>query len=91
MPRNNIEEIIQKGLSAQSFATVCFNIIPNDTNKLIQAPRGLYIGTGGNLSIIDKEGNESIFIDVPSGSILPVRPAIIKSTGTTAGNIIGMR
>ncbi len=91
MPRNNIEEIIQKGLSAQSFATVCFNITPHNTNRLIQAPRGLYIGTGGNLTIIDKNNNESMFVDIPSGSILPIQPIIVKDTGTTAGNIVGLR
>lgn len=91
MPRNNTEDLIQKASDAQSFATVCFTITPHNTEPLSEFPRGVYIGTGGNLTVVDKNNNEVTFIDVPSGTILPVRPVFIKQTGTTASNIIGLR
>ncbi len=55
--------------------------------------RAIYVGTGGNLSIqfgIKNSSNtfsNTVFMNVPSGSIVPVRAQYIF-TDTTANNLV---
>ena len=63
-------------------------IIPHNTNP---APycRTLFIGgAGGDVVIVDSQGVELTYVGV--SGILPMIPAIVKATGTTATNIIGL-
>ena len=63
-------------------------ITPHDTNP---APycRPLFIGgTGSNVTIVDSQGVEATYEGVTG--VLPVIPYIVKATGTTATNIIGL-
>jgi len=63
-------------------------ITPHDTN-LAPACKALFVGNGGgDVAIIDKDGVEAIYVGV--NGILPMMPYIVKSTGTTATNIIGL-
>jgi hypothetical protein len=65
-------------------------VTPSDSADLTGAPcRALYVGTGGNISLI-VGGNTLTFTAVPSGSILPVRASRVRSTSTTASNIIAL-
>ena len=77
------------GLSgpAERFAA----ITPNDGADLAFATRALYIGGSGDVSIVSVGGSTVTFSNVQSGSVLPVRAARVRSTGTTATLIIGMR
>lgn len=53
---------------------------------------GLYVGTGGTVALKTKPGGSSIsFVNLPSGSILPLRVCQVLSTGTTASNIVGFK
>ncbi|AVQ04480.1 hypothetical protein B7G68_15190 [Caulobacter segnis] len=62
-------------------------ITPHDTTEV--NARGLYVGTGGDLAIVSMDGTTSItFANVPSGTILPVFAFRVKSTGTTAADIV---
>jgi hypothetical protein len=71
-------------------ASAGFSVTPSDTLDLPEATRGLYVGTGGNLSVIMVSGDALSFASVPDGTVLPLRVSRVKSTGTTAGNIIGL-
>lgn len=70
-------------------------VTPHDTNELADGPpKCLHIGGGavleGSIALIDVEGNTATFYG-KQGDFLPVRPKIIKSTGTTASlNIIAL-
>ncbi|HEV8246689.1 MAG TPA: hypothetical protein VGP93_13015 [Polyangiaceae bacterium] len=77
-----------KGLTSPSDKWV--TVTPHDTNNLAFLPRAVACGaTGGTVAMIDKYGNTSTFYMNP-GDVLAVRPAIIKTTGTTATPIIAL-
>ena len=71
-------------------ADYLFGITPHDSNELAYLTRGIYVGSGGDVAIIDKHGNTVTFVGVPTGLILPVRANIVKSTGTTASSLVGL-
>ncbi|WP_276681463.1 spike base protein, RCAP_Rcc01079 family [Thalassolituus oleivorans] len=74
-----------------SVAESAFAITPSDANQLAIATRSLYIGTGGDLVVQLVEDTAPItFINVISGSILPIRVQKVLSTGTTATDLIGL-
>lgn len=50
----------------------------------------LYIGGSGNVSVVT-EGNDTVtFSNVPAGSTIVLRVVQVRSTGTTATNIVRM-
>lgn len=51
---------------------------------------GIYVGVGGNVSVADINNVETIFVNVPSGFILPVRARRINDTNTSAGSLVAM-
>ena len=70
-------------------APIFADITPHNTNEIV-APRALYVGTGGNIVATGVDGVSVTFSNVPSGTLLPIRPKIVKATGTTATNILGL-
>lgn len=66
------------------------NVTPSDTVGLITPARGLYVGSGGNVSILPLDGPSVTLVGVPGGSLLPVSVARVNLTGTTAGNLVGL-
>lgn len=52
--------------------------------------RGLFVGGAGNVSLVTALGNTVVFTGVLAGSILPVRCTKVRSTGTTATNIVAL-
>ena len=65
-------------------------VTPSDSTVLPEDVRCLYVGTGGNVAVVDALDNDVTFFSVPSGMLLPVQVVKVKSTGTTASNIIAM-
>jgi hypothetical protein len=49
----------------------------------------LYIGTSGNLSVVTEGGQTVLFRNVPVG-FFPVSVKIVRSTDTTATNILAL-
>lgn len=68
----------------------CFAITPDDEDDLPELVRGLYVGAGGAVAIVDPEGGTTVFSGVPSGTVLPVRAQRVPATGTTAASIVGL-
>lgn len=66
-------------------------VTPNDSTDLTNAARGLYIGGAGNV-VVDMVGTGSTitFTGVLAGTILPIRVARVRSTSTTATNIVAL-
>lgn len=64
-------------------------VTPHDTNE-ITPPRALYIGTSGDVAVIGRTGAAVTLKAVPQGTVLPIRPKIVKSTGTTAADIVAL-
>ena len=70
-------------------------VTPDDANDITrrnnQVVRGLYVGTGGNVTVrMRGETTTVLFSNVPAGSILPVMVDRVMATGTTASNIVAL-
>lgn len=65
-------------------------ITPHDVNELAYVTRGLYVGTAGNVSVVDVTGNTVTIPNVPAGAILPICIKQVRLTGTTASNMVGL-
>ena len=62
-------------------------VTPSDSTD-IEVCRGLYIGGAGNAAVIMANGDEVIFTGLQAGVLYPISVTRVKSTGTTATNII---
>lgn len=63
-------------------------VTPHDVNELTYITRGLYIGVGGDVTVVMYTGETVLHSNVPGGSILPLAVKQVKSTGTTASSIV---
>lgn len=67
-----------------------FAITPNDAADLSEVARAIYVGTAGDITVILASDSELEFKNVSSGTILPIQTKAVKTTGTTATDIIGL-
>lgn len=65
-------------------------VTPSDATGFTQTPRALYVGFGGNITVVMPDGGVVLFSNVPTGTILPVQTARVNSTGTTASSIVAL-
>lgn len=65
-------------------------VTPHDTNELTFVSKALFIGVGGNISIIAADDTDAVVISVLANTILPIRARIVKSAGTTASGIVAL-
>lgn len=75
--------------SAHGPATRFFAIVPSDGADLPELVRGLYVGTGGDVVAVDGTGTVTTFRAVPTGTVLPIRTAAVR-TATTASDLVGL-
>lgn len=69
----------------------CFPITPDDIKELPTLTKAIYIGQGGDLTVLTGKSLESVtFRNVMSGTILDVRVRAVKSTDTTADDLVGL-
>ena len=88
MPKDNF------GSSSDSLiapANNAFEITPHDILELISVTKAIYIGTGGDVVVRPLEATSDVtFRNLQDGSILDVRTVAVRSTGTTASDIVGL-
>lgn len=66
-------------------------ITPNDAIALTNIPKAIYIGVSGNIVVTLVDDTAPVtFLNVIGGTILPVRPIMVFSTGTTATGLLGL-
>ena len=65
-------------------------ITPNDSTDLSAETRGLWVGASGDLALVLASGDEVIIAGAVGGSLLPLRVRRVKSTGTTASQLVGL-
>lgn len=67
-------------------------VTPDNDNDLANAARALYIGGAGsgNLSVITVGGQTVAFAGLSAGTILPVRVARVRSTGTDVTSVVAL-
>lgn len=72
-------------------ATSAVAITPHDTNDLTDITRGLFVGTGGNVSLILADDSVAVlFKNVPAGVVLPLRVKRVRATNTTATDLVAL-
>lgn len=67
-----------------------FAVTPSDSTDLIALSRAIYVGTGGDISLDMATGETVTFSNVQDGSLLPLRVKRIRSTLTTATNMVAV-
>ena len=66
-------------------------VVKSDVTTYTPAFDGLYVGTTGDVSIITKPGGTAVvYKAVPGGTFMPVNAHIVRATGTTAADIVGL-
>ncbi len=77
------------GLSAPAGRAAA--VTPSDSADLSTEARGLYIGGAGDVYLDTANGDTNVaFIGLPAGVTLPVRTKRVRSTSTTATNIVAL-
>ena len=69
-------------------ATGAVAVTPSDSSFPVTS--GIYLGTSGDLSVVMKNGTEITFKSLAAGVIHPLSVTKVKTTNTTASNIIAV-
>jgi len=59
----------------------------SDTVNL-ETPSVIYVGGTGNVKVTTAQGDETTFVGVAAGSVIPVQVVRVWVTGTTATNML---
>lgn len=66
-----------------------FAVVPHDINELPVIPKGIYVGTGGDVTLRGVKGTaDVVYRNLPDASYIAVRAQYVRATGTTASNMI---
>lgn len=65
-------------------------ITPSDTENIPFVAKGIFVGTGGTISILAVGDTEAVTLTVQDGAILPIRARRINATGTTATGLVAL-
>jgi hypothetical protein len=60
----------------------------NSDTVLLANPSIIYVGTSGNVKVTTAQGDDVVFANVPSGSVIPVQVIRVWATTTTATNLL---
>lgn len=69
------------------------SVTPNDTVNTVfpigKRGRSLYVGVGGDISLVTWNNETVLHKSVPQGSILPCQFKRVNATATTATDLVG--
>jgi len=65
-------------------------VTPNDGADVTFTTRALYVGVGGDVSVVTSGGDTVTLVGVPGGAVLPIRANRVRATGTTATSIVAL-
>jgi hypothetical protein len=63
-------------------------VTPSDSVDLEYWATSLWVGTGGDVSLVTPYGTTLLFGSVPSGTLLPFAAKRVNATDTTASGIV---
>lgn len=67
-----------------------YAITLHDSDDLPAIPKGIYVGTGGDVTLRGVEGEADVtYRDLPDASYIAVRATHVRATGATAADPIG--
>tara|TARA_R110000868_G_scaffold32613_1_gene118683 strand:- start:1301 stop:1573 length:273 start_codon:yes stop_codon:yes gene_type:complete len=79
----------EKGFAPMTSSRKPFPIVPHDSNPLAIIPKGIYVGTGGDVVLRGVEGTGDVtYKNLPSASYIAVQASHVRATGTTASDMI---
>lgn len=82
---------LSEALALISPAGNVWPITPDDEVAISPVPRSLYVGTGGTIILRAVDGQVDVaIVNVPDGAVLDIRAAIVRESGTTASDIVGL-
>lgn len=70
-------------------ATRAVAVTKSDATVLDPVPRALYVGTAGDVAVVTIGGDDVVFKNVASGSVLLIRVSKVKAA-TTASDILAL-
>lgn len=77
--------------SVSAPATRAVAVVASDVNPLADIPKALYVGTGGTLALRGVAGTtDTVWKNVPDGTVLPFRAQFVRATGTSAADILAL-
>lgn len=77
-------------VNATFFAAQAFAIVPSTNAVTKFTSYGFYVGTGGDVNVVDSRGNTVLFKTVGTGrEIRGVIISSVRATNTTATHIVG--
>ena len=66
-----------------------YPIVPSDTAELPLTPKGIYVGTGGDVTLRGMNAAGDVtYRNLPDASYINVRALYVRATGTTASDLI---
>lgn len=66
-------------------------ITPDDETDLEFWTRAIYVGTGGDITLIGSADDDEVtLVAVPSGAVLPISAKRVLDTGTTAEDLVAL-
>jgi hypothetical protein len=78
------------GDSPELPSRVPFALVPSDSVPLTQVVKGIYVGTGGDVTLRGVGGASDVtYRNLPNASYIGVRASFVRATGTTASDLIG--
>lgn len=66
-----------------------YAVTPSDTVPLPTVPKGIYVGTGGDVRLQGVGATAPVtYVNVPAGAFIAVEVSQVFATGTTASDLI---
>lgn len=66
-------------------------IVTDDVVALNPVPNWIWVGTGGNITMQGMDSTANVvFKNVPNGTAIFFRPQYIRTTGTTAADLVAV-
>jgi len=88
MPAINPFNLTQDTPTSSAISMV--TITTSDGADLVNVVRLIYVGVGGDVSVIDTAGNTVVHKNAPTGGYLgPFKVARVTAANTTATNMVG--
>lgn len=76
--------------SAVSPSRAPFAIVPDDDAELPAIPKGIYVGSGGDVTLRGVDASVDVtYRNLPDASYIAVRARYVRAAGTTAGDLVG--
>ena len=73
-----------------SVGTSAFVITPHGSTNFASRARAIYVGVGGDITLVTPGGSVVLFVGVPQGAILPVECIRVNAVGTAASSLVGI-